>query len=442
MIQLAAGSGDRRARPCARCPRRWPEERGPSPARATLQRRCVHGRTVFGRTRARASARTLGRYRAMLALPMLPGIRSIGTISVSRRDMRPFTDEGSALLQTFADQAVIAIENARLFNETKEALEQQRASAEVLKVISHSVADTAAGVRRHRRRVPTAFQRRSGGDLAGGRRWTGVARGNQCCAQRRRRDSAALSVAAQRGFPPPAGAGLSGLPHPQEAGDPLAGHGQRSEPAGGVPADRPRSWQFLDVDRSDVVGGPWHRYVHIVRKPPRPFTDKESALLATFADQAVIAIQNARLFNETKEALEQQTATAEMLRVISSSRVIRSRCSTRSSNGRRASVRPSDATIVLRDRGRSAMVRMPPWTRSRGLRCETSRRPLPDPAHPSAVRRHEHMSDTSSHAAVHDAQADDAAALAPAARRAAGFGALAVVAPLICEGPGHRRDHR
>src|SRR5262249_33431978 len=81
-------------------------------------------------------------YRSMLIAPMLRDGVAIGTINISRAEPGGFSDHEQALIKTFADQAVIAIENVRLFNETKEALEQQKASAEVLGTISSSIADT------------------------------------------------------------------------------------------------------------------------------------------------------------------------------------------------------------------------------------------------------------------------------------------------------------
>src|SRR5262249_38395366 len=90
----------------------------------------------------RELARVRG-YRSLLAVPMLRDGAAIGTINVSRVESGKFDENTIGLLKTFADQAVIAIENARLFNETKEALAQQTATSDVLRVISNSVADTA-----------------------------------------------------------------------------------------------------------------------------------------------------------------------------------------------------------------------------------------------------------------------------------------------------------
>ena len=220
-----------------------------------------------------------------------------------------FPDKLVELLQTFADQAVIAIENARLFNETQEALEQQKASAEVLAVISSSVADTQPVFDK----ILDSCKHLFGGDelrRAAGRR-AGPAAGGRLRRQRARRGDGHLPGAGGRH-----GAGPR---HHRAPRRPLRRRAQQPRHAAGV-APHGQGRRATTRSRSRRCCGKTAASASSAWRASRgAFSDKELALLQTFADQAVIAIQNARLFNETKEALERQTATAEILKVIASS---------------------------------------------------------------------------------------------------------------------------
>ena len=235
----------------------------------------------------------------------------IGSIGVCREEPGLLADKHVRLLQIFADQAVIAIENVRLFNETKEALEQQTATSEVLQVISSSVADTAARVRGRSSTAASACSRppSSAIFLVGddGLLHTGAFRG-------------ALIEGVKDTFPRPLEEDLD------RGGDPgNAGRIYIADSLGvadTAPADprrcRPGRELFGGV-RADALGRRGIGSVGVLGNRRNRSATRKSALLKTFADQAVIAIQNARLFNETKEALEQQTASAEVLQVISES---------------------------------------------------------------------------------------------------------------------------
>jgi signal transduction histidine kinase len=247
-------------------------------------------------------------YRAITVMPMLRGDAAIGAISVVREHPGPLSDKQIALLRTFADQAVIAIENVRLFNETKESLEQQTAISEVLRVISASPADVTP--------VLDAV----------------VERAMRICDSYDARiflvDAGQLRYAAGRGK-------VEGLKigelRPLDRGlvmgravidrAPVHVHDLAAR-AGEFPLgmEAHRRWGHRTTLAVPLLREQRALGVILLRRlEVRPFTDKQIALMQTFADQAAIAIENVRLFNETKEALEHQTATSDILGVISNS---------------------------------------------------------------------------------------------------------------------------
>jgi signal transduction histidine kinase len=261
------------------------------------------------------------RPRGTIAVPMLRESVPLGCIVLARGEPGLFSDEHVALLQTFADQAVIAIENVRLFKELEEknrtiteALEQQTATAEILRVISSSPTDVQpvlAAVAENAARVCGAadaiiMRVEPSGDLM--RRVAHFGSVPLILPEVRplNRHSTAGRAILDRG--------------PVHIDDAISPEGAREFPE--TASSQIRTNLAVPLLREGVAIGA----IAMRRLEVQPFTDKQIALLQTFADQAVIAIENVRLFRELEEknrtiteALEQQTATAEILRVISAS---------------------------------------------------------------------------------------------------------------------------
>jgi len=249
-------------------------------------------------------------YRAMTVVPMVKDGTAIGTIAVVRDASGPLGNKKIAVLKTFADQAVIAIENVRLFNETHEALEQQKASAEVLRAISSSIADTAP-----------VFDKIL---ESCGRLFAGQIVGLNLVGEDGMLHSGAFHGCHReeflRRFPTSFSEGSSTWLAIKER---RVVHFPDVEHDADVPLRAREGCRTLGI--KSVLFAPmlWEGRglgaIFVGRDHIGSFSDKEIALLKTFADQAAIAIENVRLFNETHEALEQQKASAEVLGAISSS---------------------------------------------------------------------------------------------------------------------------
>ncbi|MEO7852516.1 MAG: GAF domain-containing protein, partial [Rubrivivax sp.] len=264
---------------------------------------------TFADTRYDEQVSSTGRWRRMLGAPMLKEGQPVGVLVVAWAEPGEIAQRQIDLLKTFADQAVIAIENVRLLNETREALEQQTASAEVLQVISNSVSDTAPVFEKILDSCQQLFATdqlaiylaQGDGQLhIGALRGAAIQAMSESLPKPLEQTVTGRAIAERRTIHVPDAAAMPDMP--ATVRDLLALTGNYAA------VFAPLLWE------NQGIGS-----IMLMRQPPAPFTDKEIALLRTFADQAVIAIQNARLFNETKEALEQQRVSAQVLNVISNS---------------------------------------------------------------------------------------------------------------------------
>ena len=254
----------------------------------------------------REIAESVGDYTAIYS-PMFWEGRGIGSIAVFRQPPRPFGDKEEALLRTFSDQAVIAIQNARLFNETKEALDRQTATAEVLQVISGSMADARPVFDKIIERCESLFPAQAFAlgivDDAGQVsvpvfRLTAAARtrlGND--------EAAAIEARTLAGFPRPLAGTLT--EKAITSGALVEIRDLRDEVAAAQPAVQ--AALLMNLGTAVVVAplmwaGRGIGSLTMWREEVDGLREQENALLRTFADQAVIAIQNARLFKETQEA--------------------------------------------------------------------------------------------------------------------------------------------
>src|SRR5262245_25413989 len=248
-----------------------------------------------------------GGARSSIGVPMLKGNELVGAFFIYRTEVRPFTDKQIELAKNFAAQAVIAIENTRLLNELRESLQQQTATSEVLGVISSSPGD-----------LQPVFE-------------TVLAKATRICEAKfgtlYLRDGDAFHAASLHNAPPAFAEDRKRRPiRPGPAN--VLGRLFRTKQVVHL-ADATREKAYIEGDPlfvtavklggyRTILGVPMLRESELIgaiviyRQEPQPFTDKQTELLTNFANQAVIAIENARLLDELRESLQQQTATADV----------------------------------------------------------------------------------------------------------------------------------